>query len=105
MSEKKENSYKWLLGPLIGIILALLGGAVAYGATTANVQDTSTEVTQVETKLDAHVKDNQNAHDGLKDKMSKQDVANAKRETLLLGIDKKLDEMHGDLKEHLKGHK
>lgn len=97
--------WKWLIGPMIGIILALLAGAVTYGSLTATAGATAEDVIKLETTLDTHTIDNDKDHTQLDLRLNKQDIGMAEQRTLLIGIDKKLDEIKDDFKGHLKEHR
>lgn len=107
VEERREstsrNKVKWIVGPLVGIILALLGVSMAYGGLTATTGITATDVGKLEYKLESHILNNESDHDALELRMNAQDIGLAEQHILLINIDSKLDEIKVDFKDHLKG--
>ncbi len=102
-SSPEKGEYKWIVGPLIVVLMAALAAAGTYGATTALAGSTADDVVELEVKVDTHITDNKEKHEALEKRLNGQDVSMVRQETILLRVEKKLDDLGKDVKEHLQG--
>jgi uncharacterized protein HemX len=94
------SKYKWIVGILLAIIMALLGFAVAWGVQTANAGNTQGDVIRLEETLEDHEKENKDEHKELDNRIDNHDVMLMEQRTILQGMDQKLDEIKDWTKDH-----
>jgi septal ring factor EnvC (AmiA/AmiB activator) len=83
----KEPGYKWMIGPMITIIVLVFGLATSWGVTKTSLDMIDTQLVKVELKLNAH-----------EDKIRDIQIQQAGTNQVLKSIQSSLEEIKEDLR-------